>query len=349
MRMRLGGVLAAAILAASLAGRIAGGQESVSERPGEYVAPPAGALTCGLPSFDFGETYPDRVIAHTFVLKNSGTNVIRIQSVHTGCGCTTTALTTNVLAVGQDTDLVASLDLKGRRGLQQKSIYVESDDPKCPRLRLDLIGTVVVPVEVLPEGVHFGTLARDGNVEREVQLLARSNVTFQVKDVSSSSSQFTARVETQEKGKAYRIKIQSLGPRPLGTSQAAVQVETDCPVMPSVSIPVAVFVAGDIVSAPATLMLVQGATNVARTYYVGLYSPAGKAFKITKVEPPDEAMKCKAVSVAADRQRLEISVNGPLAGLDGKTLRIETDLATMSEVIVPLRVIQGAPPGGATP
>ena len=331
MRIPLFGFFAASIVVASCAENMA-----------------SGALICDPPSFDFGETYPDRLVTHTFVLKNTGTNVVQIRNVRSGCGCTTTMLATNRLAAGQAADLVANLVLKGRRGPQQKPIYVESDDPQCPRLRLDLVGTVVVPVEALPEGVHFGTLGREGNAEREVQLLARSNVTFQVKDVKSSSSQFTARVETQQPGKVYRIKIQSLGPRPLGTSQAAVQVETDCLAMPVVSIPVAVFVAGDIVSAPATLMLVQGPTNMARTYYVGLYSPAGKAFKILKVQSPSEAVECEPGSASADRQRLEIKVNGPLAGLDGKTLRIETDLDTMREVLVPLRVI-GAVPGGATP
>lgn len=339
MRLSFCALLAVLLAFAGIAASAAEGPTDRPEPADGRVTSPRGGLVCDSPRFDFGEAYPDQVIAHTFVLKNTGTNAIRIQGVRSGCGCTTTTLATNCLTAGQSTELATDLDLKGRKGAQQKSIYVESDDPGCARLHLQLAGAVIVPVDALPEGVHFGTLGREGTVEREVSVSARSNITFQVKGVTCSSPQFAARVETQEVGRVYRIKIQSLGPRLLGTSQAAVQVETDCPRMPVVSIPVAAFVAGDIVPAPATLILVQAGTNAMRTYYVSLYSPAGKAFAIKRVDLPSQSVTCKYEPTATDRQRLEINVTGSLSGLNGKALRVETDLASMREVTIPLRVI----------
>jgi hypothetical protein len=305
------------------------------------------SLCCDEPEFNFHEVYAGQVITHPFVLQNRGTNTVRILNVRTTCGCTTTALATHLLAPGQSTELMASLDLKGRSGAQQKSLYVESDDPVSPRLQLKMMGEVITPIEARPEGVHFGTLAREGAAEREVLLAGRTNVTFHVKEVHLSAPEFTAQVETVEEGRTYRLKIRSAGPRLSGTTHALARVLTDHPAMTEVNIPVTVFVATDVVAAPTSLILVQGATNGVRTYYVGIYSPARKPFNIIKVESPGEALTCTIMTVSPDRHRLAIKAEGDLSGVNGKSLRVETDVETMKELQVPVRVIVG--PGAVVP
>ena len=304
-------------------------------------APGRASLVCDQPVYEFGERSVNDAVTHTFVLRNAGTQPVHLLNVRTSCGCTTAALATNVLAPGQTTDLLASLSLLGRRGQQRKTIYVESDDPYAGNLRLELVGAVRVTIEVQPEGLHFGSLARDGEVERSVVLRARSNVTFHVRAVRSSSQGFEARAVPHEDGRRYEIAVRSVGPRPGGTSTALIQVETDLADVPVVNIPVTVFTVSDIVAAPATLMLVQGATNETHTYYLNLSSPAGKPFKVIKVDPPRPDIACTVAGAVPDRYRIELKVSGWLGELQGKSIRIETDLESMREVMVPLRVIAG--------
>lgn len=304
-------------------------------------APGHASLICSQPVYEFGERSANEVVTNTFVLRNAGTNAVHLLNVRTSCGCTTAALATNVLAPGQTTDLLANLSLQGRRGQQRKTIYVESDDPYAGNLRLELVGAVRVAIEVQPEGLHFGSLARDGEVERNVVLTARSNLTFHVTSVRSSSQGFDVHAVTREEGRRYEIAVRSVGPRPGGTSYALVQVETDLADMPVVNVPVTVFGVSDIVAAPATLMLVQGATNETRTYYLNLSSPAGKRFKLTKINLPRPDMTYTVASAVPDRYRLELKVPGWLGDLNGGSIRIETDLESMREVTVPLRVIAG--------
>lgn len=311
------------------------------------TAPVTHALRCDQPVFQFGEVDPGQVISHSFVLVNPGSAPVRIINVRTSCGCTTAAMATNLLAPGQSTELVAGLDLKGRTGTQRKALYVESDDPVSPRLRLEMSGTVVTPIEVQPAGVHFGTLAREGVAEQDVLLVGRTGVVFQVKEVRSSSAAFTADVETKEAGHLYRVTIRSTGPRLAGTSHAAVQVLTDHPLLPRIDIPVSVFVSADVVATPSSLLLVQGATNAVRAYYVGVHSPAGKPFRVIKAEAPAAGLTCMVATVAPDRYRIEVKAAGDLTGVNGESLRIETDVETMKELRVPLRVIAG--PGAAVP
>lgn len=344
--MRMLGVLGWSVLA-GLAAQGAFGGESLPAPVSAVVAPIGNVFSCDQSVFDFREVPPGAVISHSFVLQNRGTNTVRILNVRTSCGCTTTAMATNLILSGQAMELTAILDLKGRSGAQRKTITVESDDQVTPRLRLAMTGVVINPIEAKPESVHFGTLARDGEAEQEVLLAGRTGVVFHIKEVRTSSPEFKATVATQEEGRLYRVKIRSLGPRLSGTTQAAAKILTDHPIMAEVNIPLTVFVATDVLAAPTGLILVQGPTNGARTYYVGVYSPARRPFNIIRVDTPGAGITCTVVTISHDRYRLEIKATGDLSGVNGKTLRIETDVETMKELQVPVRVISG--PGASVP
>jgi len=297
-------------------------------------------LVCDQPVFSFGEVRADLSVSNTFILRNAGTGTVTIVNVRPTCGCTTTALTTNELAPGAVTALRASLSLAGRTGFQSKTIFVETNDRRKPRLRLEMTGVVARDIEVQPEGVHFGTLGRDGDAQRDVLLTARSNVTFAIKSINTGASLFDAEVEARQPGKLYWIHIKAKGPRPAGTTSAIVQVVTDCPTMPTITIPVTVFAAGDIVAIPTQLLLVSSATNESRLANLTLYAPSGKKFAVKSVESGAPSVQVHVASTVADRVRIEVQTSGGLEDAEGKSIRIVTDLDTAREVLVPLRVLR---------
>lgn len=297
------------------------------------------AVLCLQPTYDFGGVYPDSEIQHSFVLTNRGSRLVHITKVNATCGCTKAVMSTNEIAAGQTAELNVAINFKGRRGHLVKSIYVDTDDPGTPFLRLEVKGIVMVPIEVEPEGVHFGTVGVGGTVEREVLLNAVGTNVFHVRAVSSSSTLLSAKCETLEDGKRYRIRISSEGPRSYGSTMASVRVETDISRMPQVDIPVAAFVTGDIVAVPAFLLVVPTATNTVRTSQLTLWSPSSKPFKVTQVECPGEGMTSTVSTVTADRTRIEVKTQGPLTGVGGKSIRVETDLSSMKELLIPVKVL----------
>lgn len=321
----LTGVVAVVSVLASLAGR------------GEGTN--AASLACPESKFEFGQVYPGAVVKHRFVLTNQCDRPVRIQSVHTTCGCAQAVASSTNVAPGQIALLDVEMNFKGRRGHQSKAVYVETDDPVNRIIRVEFDGIVIVPIELQPEGIHFGTLATEGTAVREVLVTAVGTNEFRVKSVTASSTQVLASLETLEAGKRYRVKITSEGPRSLGSAMSTVRVETDNPLMTTLDIPVAAFVAGDIVPAPGTLLLIPSVTNEPRSSWVNLWSPSGKAFKITRVEMPGDGMTNTVRVLTPDRSRIEVKTWGALTELDGKTLRVHTDLASMKEVLIPLRVI----------
>jgi len=296
-------------------------------------------VVCINPNFDFGAVYSDAVVNHRYMLTNQGARVVKILAVRSSCGCTTAVATTNEMAPGQSAAVDVVLNFKGRRGRQTKSIYAETDDPQNRVMRLEFTGVVIVPIEAQPEGIHFGTIGTEGRLEQEVLISAVSTNTFQVLGAKSASPQVTVTVEPREVGKQYLVKVVCDGPRKLGSWMTSVEVETDHPQMKVLSIPVAGFVAGDIVAAPVSLLLMPSATNESRTVWINLWSPGGKPFKVTKVELPGEGMTNAITVLKPDRCRMEIKTRGTLAGLEGKSIRIETDLDSAKELLIPVRVL----------
>ena len=308
--------------------------------PAESAWPGAG-LVCVQPVFDFGEKPSGAMVTTSFVLRNDGTNTVGIVNVRPTCGCTTVGLATNRLTPGARTDLSATLSLVGRKGRQRKAIYVETDDPRQPRLRLEIVGVAVTDLTVQPEGVHFGTLGREGSAQQDVLVTARSNVTFTIKSVNTGSTQFTADVEPREAGTSYWVHVKAIGPRLPGTAQAIIQLTTDLPSTPSITIPVSVFVAADVVAVPSQLILVASGTNE-RTANLMVYSPAGKPFAVQSVDWPSSSVTGQVAAVAAGRVRIDVRSRGGLEDAEGKAIRIVTDLDTAREVLVPLRVMRPA-------
>lgn len=307
--------------------------------PAADATTPAGGLTCLEPLFRFGDLGPEQRVRHTFVLTNTSDRAVQIGAVRAGCGCLTAELATNSVAPGGTVELSATMNLAGRKGAQRKTVYVESGAGVNAPLRLEFEGNVVPPIAVMPEGIHFGAQAAEGEIEQSVMVTAMGSALFQIKGVTSSSSRFAAEVETVEAGKRYRLKVKCGGPRTLGTCTASIRVATDHPAMPAIDVPVTVFVAGDIVAAPAVVMVIESATNTPRTYYVHVYSPGKKAFKIEKVTVPRADIEARVTDVTPDRHRVELSLPGQVRDLNGTSLRIDTDMASMKEVVVPFRVI----------
>lgn len=305
------------------------------------AAPAARGLVCEEAAFDFGEMPNDRAVKHVFRLKNEGADVVRILNVRAGCGCMTAQPGTNAAAAGQSIDLSVVMDLKGRQGAQRKAVYVETDSLETPRLRLELRGTAVPEIDVQPIGVHFGTVGRTGVVEREVILTGRTGLTFHVTGVESRSSQFSAEAETVEVGHRYKIRIQCLEPRAAGSWAATLQVQTDHPTFRSIGIPVGVLVAGDIVAVPPSLYLVSSPATNTQVQFLTLYSPSSKPFKLGRIDVPSPALSLSVSNVAPDRYRIEVGARGNFEGLDGKAIRIATDVETEKEIRVPLRVVAG--------
>jgi len=91
----------------------------------------------------FGVVIEGESVELTFTLENRGDEVLTIDNIHTGCGCTVARLDSEALAPGESTLLKLTFRTKGYGGqVVSRAIRVYSDDPETPELVLFIKGTV---------------------------------------------------------------------------------------------------------------------------------------------------------------------------------------------------------------
>lgn len=96
------------------------------------------------PVYDYGSAFEGIAVAHTFIIENTGDEVLEISNVGTTCGCTTSGLATPTnVDPGETVALDVLVNTTGFSGTISKSINVYSNDPATPLLSLRVMGQVL--------------------------------------------------------------------------------------------------------------------------------------------------------------------------------------------------------------
>lgn len=96
---------------------------------------------------DFGAIKQGDQVSTEFVFTNSGKSVLNIREIKASCGCTISNLEKNDIGPGDSGTIKVSFNSRGRRGIQQKSISVFSNDPANPTQRITIKAKVEVDKE----------------------------------------------------------------------------------------------------------------------------------------------------------------------------------------------------------
>lgn len=83
-------------------------------------------------NFDFGDIKQGETVEHTFVLSNGGEALLKITDVRASCGCTAAVTEKKELKPGESTKLLVKFNSTGRRGKQNKTVSISSNDPQNP-------------------------------------------------------------------------------------------------------------------------------------------------------------------------------------------------------------------------
>ena len=150
---------------------------------------------------ELGATKVDAV----FKYENKGTTPVHIKAVRPSCGCTTAALAKNDVAPGEKGEITATFNIGDRSGVQVKTVTVETDDPATPQTVLTFKATIAQALELQPTFVYWQ--ANEAVEPKTIVAKAGKGVTIKKVDVTSSSGDFTAKVEPGSAGE-FKIRVQ---------------------------------------------------------------------------------------------------------------------------------------------
>ena len=94
--------------------------------------------------YDFGNIKQGESVTTDFVFTNTGKTELNIRQTRASCGCTVSQPEKSTLAPGESSTIKVTFNSAGRRGIQQKSISVFSNDPANPTQRITIKARVEI-------------------------------------------------------------------------------------------------------------------------------------------------------------------------------------------------------------
>jgi len=112
-------------------------------------------------SYDAGLVPNDTKTVRQIKVTNTGSSLLEIKQVKTGCGCTAAAITEKSLEPNASTALTITIDPKKIHGFtSKKPVTIFSNDPANPRMKIDVLARIDPEFLVEPENIDFGTVEK---------------------------------------------------------------------------------------------------------------------------------------------------------------------------------------------
>ncbi len=290
-------------------------------------------IVCDAPEFNFGVRRDNETVVHQFVVKNTGDEPLAITRVKASCGCTAVTSSASSIPPGESATINARFTLRGRKGNQQKSITVESNDPDTPRLTLCLKGEIVIEVALDPRYLNFRQVHKDSVSTQRVALVSlRPDV--RITDVRSDTAAYEATIDPDGRG----LTVRTVPPLNEGLVRGLIVATTDHPMGLSADLNVAAVAVADLTLLPRELILRTSWPDPRRlTLIVRAFKDL--PFEITKVEVPVPSITATFRKASDGTARVELDGVRPDAALNGKQVLIHTTLPSCATLRVPIRVM----------
>lgn len=309
------------------------------------TAPPAGGSPGPEISFaetvhDAGEVWEGARISHTFTFTNAGDEILEITGIRTTCGCTAAVLSEKRIAPGESGRIQGSFNTRGYRGRRSMPIFVSSNDPRNPTVRLTIQTTVRNAASFNPRSINFGTVRHGEAVSRELTL-AFAGESVPIIGISTHPSFIRTRIKEAENTEEGLVRLEATLPpdAPVGRHRGSVTVRLDHPEVKEVFARLHAVVEGPMNYSPPVLFFSEEEQRRETVKGVRLVNRGDRPVTILNVESDLPQFRAEA-RVLREGEEFEISVTSP-PGTDparrAGEIIIRTDHPLQSSVRVPLR------------
>ena len=138
------------------------------------------------PVYNIGDIYQGESAEHVFIVRNDGSEPLKIESVRSSCGCTAAMMDKEELAPGETAELKAVFNSSRFKGAVSKKIFINSNDPDYPITTLELKSVVDIDIEVNPSRIYFHGLKAGEQLDREITISNLSDKEISILEISST-------------------------------------------------------------------------------------------------------------------------------------------------------------------
>ena len=290
--------------------------------------------------FNFGKLFGETKAVHRFRVTNQGSAQLNISRLNPSCGCTSTVMGQWTLNPGQSTEVEATFNPAGFRGLVHKSIQVISNDPSTPTLTLTFEAEVLREVNPSMDSVFYQDIARSAGTQRQSVTFSSGNGhPVRILDASFADAPFL-KAAVHPKGLDAVVDI-TLNPREVPPSRAigttTLNVRTDNPKAGNLAISVIWELRASIVAQPIRVAWVEAAGKEQRAKLVFRHVDK-KPFRIKGAKSTLSLLRIegldKAGSLAEEHELTVVLGAQAKAGMYNEKILVQTDSPDQPEVEV---------------
>ena len=299
-------------------------------------------IHCPHPTQNFGPSHPSHTVTAIFVLANTGQADLVISDVLAPAAISAADLPRRSIPPRESADLTVRLPLAGYRGEVRKTLKVRSNDPVQPELALTIEGRVAGDLEISPAAVYLESADALAAQRATVNLRWTGEGDFSIREVTANSPLVETALETVETGRHYRIRVGLKPGRLAGRLERTLYVLTRHPEYPEIAIPLTAVIRAPVVFAQTVIVVPE--SGAAATRHVLLESGTVSNWRVVAVEPPDPAIQVSLNPAGPGRYHLILGSIPPGAAINGKTLRVKTDIPGAPEIAIPFQTTPARDP-----
>lgn len=259
--------------------------------------------------FDFGRISPDKKVSHLYKVTNAGNAILSITNVRPACGCTSTVTGQWSVKPGESTDIEATFDPRGQRGIVRKSIVVVSNDPAAPETTLTFDAEVVQPIQPSKDNVFFDNVDRGGAAADSIRFVSHDGNPVKLTGAEAPGAPYL-HLATRSDGKDAVLDLKLAGqeiPKGQDMGIEVVTVRTANPQLPLFRVNVQWQVKPTIVAQPSAVAWSEAKAGQELRMELDLTQAQGKPFRVTNATSTNPILAVEGVGgAAAAKQKLVI-------------------------------------------
>jgi hypothetical protein len=156
-------------------------------------------------SIELRPTVDEPSVTVKFKFKNTGKYPVKIESIHSSCGCTTANTALKVYQPGESGDVEAQFNIGQRTGVQEKTISVDTDDPKESKVLLALKVFIPDLYDLKPSFISWKV--GDKSLPKTVHLKLLQKNKVKIESVLPSHEVLAVELKPVQEGSEYDIVI----------------------------------------------------------------------------------------------------------------------------------------------
>ena len=304
---------------------------------------------------DFGTIEQMEEYIHIFRFKNVGNGVLNIEKVRATCGCTAALVSSKEISPQGSGELKVTFDSGLYEDRVTKDIYIHTNDPHEPIVKLQIKATVRTAATLIPRRLNLGKIVEGTGVTKQVKVLLNEK-DLKITKVESTSEYISAKLsklsvvenklagrptQDPENRKGFMLEVTLSPEAKAGRLFGTVSLHTNKTKPPVLHVPVHVDILGEVVLQPEVLAFgaVQKGSTASRKILVT--ETKEKDLVIWKVESSLDWLSTE-VLVLEKGKKYEVNVvlgpDAPLGRSTGK-VTIHTNSEKLPVLTVSVHVI----------